>query len=216
MSRRDLLSECIQPGLPVQTLTEAWCSRCSNPECSRSTVGSSRFDTRVKDWEKKLFLEPPKMTPDDPLFAAIAAKRFITIDPGRTPEIRSDWVDPRDLQEPEPVAAPTRPVTVPPPSGSGGPPPSAAPAQAAAQPPKPASPTPNPQNPTASPQSALAPSATSSLIGQNAPDQSGKILRGGPSAPTTKSDPWAAPDPPDPADVVVQPGAKIKMGRSGV
>jgi hypothetical protein len=41
------------------------------------------------------------MSPDDPRFTKFSAQRFITIDPGRTPEIRtSSWVDPRDLTEP--------------------------------------------------------------------------------------------------------------------
>jgi hypothetical protein len=102
-SRTDQLSECLPRGIPIDAFKTEWCDRCGNPECVRSRAGSSRFEARVKDWEKKLFLNPPVMAPEDPLYAAIVGKRFITIDPGRMPEIRSAWVDPQDIKEPEPV-----------------------------------------------------------------------------------------------------------------
>lgn len=217
MTRRDLLSECAQPGTPIDVLTNEWCARCVNPECVRSVVGTKKFDRRVLNWEETLFKNPPKLAPDDPRFAGIMAKAFITIDPGRVPEIRSDWVDPRDLKEPEPAVSgtPSRLVVpnVTPPrqdeGGSGGPSP-AAPAEVA--PPKPVAPAPTPQRPTPSQRSG----GTRTLIGVNAPDQTGKTLRGAPEAPTNTSDPWAVPEPPKPADQVVTPGATIKMGRSGV
>ncbi len=205
MKRRDLLAECAQPGTPIEVLTNEWCARCQNPECSRSAVGTSRFDQRVLDWEEKLFKNVPTLSPDDPRFARIVAQKFITIDVSRVPEIRGEWVDPRDLKEPEPVvrAAAATPVVMP----------SAPPTSVAPAPPTTEARTPTPPKESASPRS----SSTPSLIGANAPDQSGKVLRGGPPASTTKStDPWAAPEPPDPADQVVQPGATIKMGRSGV
>ncbi len=189
MNRRDLLAECAQPGTPVDVLQNLWCVRCGNPECARSRFGKSKFEARIQDWDRKLFLDPPKMAPDDPRYAQIVAQKFITVD-GRTPEIRSDWVDPRDLKEPEPAPAiilPTPPAIV-----------------------VPQAPAPTPPKPTVSPRST--PGQVPAIVGANAQDQSGKILRGAPSGPTTKDDPWAGPQPPDPADVVVQPGAKIRMG----
>jgi hypothetical protein len=199
MNRRDLLSECAQPGTPIDVLKNEWCARCGNPECVRSMVGTKKFDRRVLNWEEKLFLHPPLLSQDDPRFAQIVAQKFITIDPGRTPEIRSDWVDPRELKEPSSpiIQVPTAPST-----------PDPAPAPPTVQ-----APAPNPPKPSVSPRSA---SAAQALAVTNAPDQTGKILRGAPEASTTRPDPWAVPDPPHPDDEVVQPGAKIKMGRSGV
>jgi len=195
-TRTDLLNECIPQGMPYDTFKEAWCARCVNPECVRSQTGHSKFEHRIADWEEKLFKNPPAMALDDPLYAAIAGKRFITIDPGRTPEIRSAWVDPKDLKEPEPQA----PAALEP----------QLPDETEALEPMVQAPEPSPPKPRPSPRSTL------SLLGQNAPDQSGRVLLGPSGAPTTKADPWAPPDPPNPADVVVQPGARIKMGRSGV
>lgn len=199
MKRRDLLAECVNPDTPVDVLTQAWCSRCGNPECVRSTVGLSKFERRVDNWNEKLFIDPPKLTPDDPRFAQIAALKFITIDVGRTPEIntppKSAWVDPEELKEPEPVP---QIVTSPALVGEASPPQ------------KEQAPPPSPPKPMVS-----GTSATMSLVGQNTPNQSGKVLRGSPAAPTTKGDPWS-PEPPDPSEVIVQPGAKIKMGGSGV
>lgn len=204
--RRDLLAECMQPGTPIDVMAREWCARCLNSECSRSVVGQSKFETRVQDWEEKLFKNPPKLAPDDPRFAQIIAHKFITIDVGRTPEIRSDWLDPRDLKEPEspPVHSAMSQIIVPTP-----------PVELEPAPPTPAAPTLSPPSDKGSSRSG----ATLALVGANAPDQGGRILRGSPTGPNNKvdADPWAPPQPPDPSDQVVQPGATIKMGpRSGV
>jgi len=202
--RRDLLAECIQPGTAVDTLAREWCARCANPECVRSFVGQLKFDQRVQDWEEKLFKNPPRLAADDPRFNRIVAQKFITIDTTRTPEIRSDWVDPRDLKEPEPS-----PITI---VESAAVQMAVTPVQAPAPAEMPAVEAPTATSPKPSTSSRSA--AMQSLVGANAPDQSGKVLRGGPGASTNKSDPWAVPEPP--AEEVVQPGAKIRMGRSGV
>ena len=201
MNRRDLLSECAQPGTPIDVLKEAWCSRCGNPECVRSVVGLSKFEERIKDWETKLFIAPPQLSPDDPRFGLITAQKFITIEPGRTPEIRSDWMDPRDLKEPEAKPA-APPLVVAPPVPA---------VQAAPEPPRAEARAATPSKPAASPSSTPT-AARMILAGANAANQSGKILPGGQGRPTTEVDPWAVPDPPQPADQVVQPGAKIRMG----
>ena len=201
MNRRDLYSECANPGTPIDVLKEAWCSRCGNPECVRSVVGLSKFEDRIKDWEKKLFTEAPQLSPEDPRFSLIIGKRFITLDvTGRTPEIRSDWVDPRDLKEPEMVPAPPAPLVVTPVTPL--------PAPDVIAPPTAAAPPTTPPKPTVSQPSA----DRVHLVGANAPNQSGKILPGAPGGSTNEVDPWAAPEPPQPADQVVKPGAKIKMG----
>lgn len=203
MKRRDLFSECAQPGTPIDVLKTEWCSRCGNAECVRSSVGLSKFEDRIKDWESKLFLAPPQLSPDDPRFARIQALKFITLDVGRTPEIRSDWTDPRDLVEPEPKPEPAAPpLIIAPPE-----PVLVIPQQ------EPQARTPSPSKPTASPASSRV-----LLVGANAADQSGKTLPAALGSSTTvptgnAADPWAVPEPPQPTnEVVVKPGAKIRMG----
>src|SRR5574337_931171 len=114
-ARRDLLPECIpNQQVPLEAFASDFCSRCLNEECTRSIAGKSRFEARVASWEERLFLNPPVMAPEDPRYSKLAAQKFITIDVGRTPEIRtsaSAWVDPNELSEPEPVP---HPVAAPP------------------------------------------------------------------------------------------------------
>jgi hypothetical protein len=45
------------------------------------------------------------MSPEDPRFKTFQEKKFLQVDTGRVHEIR-DWVDPRDLQEPNPDPTP--------------------------------------------------------------------------------------------------------------
>jgi hypothetical protein len=54
----------------------AYCSRCLQPECLRSTHGSSKFDQRVATWEDRLFLKVPRMDQSDPRFESISSKEF--------------------------------------------------------------------------------------------------------------------------------------------
>jgi hypothetical protein len=113
---RDLYGECNDKGMPLDEFQTGWCSRCMSPECTRSLHGKTRFDVRTESWLERLFLNPPVMLPEDPRYADIAAKKFLTIDVGRTPEIRSDWVDPNALVQPapEPVIAVQAPLPSPP------------------------------------------------------------------------------------------------------
>src|SRR5690606_19815310 len=106
VERRDYLPVCNDKGVPLPEFQATFCVRCVQPECSRSRAGGL-FESRVASWEDRLFKNPPRMSKSDPLHAAIAAKRFIEIDVGRVPEVggRSDWIDPRSLEEPK---TPTR------------------------------------------------------------------------------------------------------------
>lgn len=97
---RDLYGECNNKGMPLDEFSKGWCSRCMSPECSRSLYGKTKFDQRTATWLERLFLNPPTMSPDDPRYSSVSAQKFITIETGRTPEIRSDWVDPHQLVEP--------------------------------------------------------------------------------------------------------------------
>lgn len=81
--RRDFLKEChtqvvgqVKEPLPLTEFGSAYCARCLQPECSRSTHGTTKFDQRVATWKERLFLDVPKMDPNDPLFKSISSKDF--------------------------------------------------------------------------------------------------------------------------------------------
>jgi len=81
--RRDYLKEChaqvvkqVKENLPLEDFGSAYCVRCLQPECSRSTHGMTKFDQRVATWEERLFLKVPRMDQSDPRFGEIASKEF--------------------------------------------------------------------------------------------------------------------------------------------
>ena len=210
-SRRDMLGECNFENEPLSTFTEGWCRRCVNPECTRSLYGQSRFDLRVNSWEDRLFKNPPRMAPDDPRYKVIAGKRFLTIDTGAPPEIRS-WVDPMAEAPPQPVPPP--PVVVAPVVP---PPVEPLPAVEVEVQPQPE------LQPQAGAQSQVQPRSETPFVGivnrpevlsMNVPNQGGVILPGGVKpSPTPVKDPWAAPEP---AKNVIPVGGRVKFGGSGV
>src|SRR5262245_46744848 len=104
--RRDYLPVCNDLGVRLPDFQAMFCVRCVQRECTRSR-GDGLFETRVATWQDRLFRNPARMDKSDPLYPTLAAKRFVEIDTSRIPEIngRSEWVDPRALEEP-PVAKP--------------------------------------------------------------------------------------------------------------
>jgi hypothetical protein len=102
MPKIDCLKECNDQGVPLEDFRLAFCARCYQEECTRSQQGKSLFEARVSTWEDRLFNNVPRMDPNDPRYAILNAKRFLTIDVGRTPELQS-WIDPLEVKEPEPV-----------------------------------------------------------------------------------------------------------------
>lgn len=238
--RQDLFGQCNDVGATEAAFQIEWCSRCLNPECARSQFGSSRFEQRISNWEKKLFLEVPKLPVNDPRFPSLTRQGFVTIDTGRTPNVgatSSSWDDPRDLEaRPEPTARPDpppvptsaeEPLSLPPgfPSqhlaaaepASGPPLAALAPRPAGFRPEAQQVPSAPPRQPPVNPLPRLVP--------MNAPSQSGRVLQGGPQAGSSagppQGDKWTSPAPlptpqsssPSPADVKIVPrGAKIKLG----
>ena len=86
-NRRDFLRDChaqvikqVKEPLPFDAFGAAYCSRCLQPECTRSTHGSTKFDQRVATWQDRLFLNVPRMDQDDPRFESIAQKEFSPIE----------------------------------------------------------------------------------------------------------------------------------------
>lgn len=187
-ARRDLLRECNDKGAPLDEFQTGFCSRCVNPECTRSLFGQSKFDLRVNNWEDRLFNNVPRMDTRDPRYNTISGQRFLTMAVGRTPEIRTDWMDPREVSEPAPVAlhvpkveekvepAVSEPVEV--------------------------------VRPPVTPSSRV----PSHLLLSNSLGQG--VMVGQPPPTKPERDPWATPEPPK--DPVVAVGSRIKMGGSGV
>ena len=201
-SQRDLLRECNDKQAPLDDFQTGFCSRCINPECTRSLYGQSRFDLRVNTWEDRLFKNVPKMDSQDPRFQPIAGKKFLTIDTGRTPEVRtSSWADPRDLQD-EPANRPTPPVT-----------PQGMPMVPVAVMDLTPSPTESPlqEAPQAQPRSPGR--VPTHLLLSNTLSRQGQMIGGQPEAAAPR-DPWATPEPPK--DPVVPVGSRVKMGEPGV
>lgn len=196
-SKRDLLPECLDGTLPLEAFQRDWCSRCLNQECTRSIAGKSRFEARVSTWEERLFQNPPRMAPEDPRFSRITAQRFLTIDTGRTPEISSSWVDPRDLEEPPAPVVLTAPAATP------------VPIEGA----RPETPAPTLQNDSGS---SASPETRVHLTMLNAPSQTGKVLQGAPQTATSKRDPWAVPETPVTTDPIIPTGSRVKLRGSGV
>ena len=71
--------------------------QCINPECTRSTFGSSKFDLRTSTWYDRLFEHVPRMDQADPRFKEFSAKKFLAFNPSIEVNSRS-WVDPRDVE----------------------------------------------------------------------------------------------------------------------
>ncbi len=112
MPKQDYLRECNDKGVPLPDFAEAFCSRCLQPECTRSLHGKMKFDQRVATWEDRLFRNVPRLDASDPRYSAIAGQRFINIDTSRTPEIRSAWIDPLTVTE-SPAPTPPTPQATP-------------------------------------------------------------------------------------------------------
>jgi hypothetical protein len=89
MPRRDYLKECNDRAIPLDDFKMAFCDRCLQPECTRSTHGSSKFDQRVGTWKERLITEVPRMAQDDPRFEKIAQQGFVPVQESLT--LSSGW-----------------------------------------------------------------------------------------------------------------------------
>jgi len=106
MSRHDYLRECNNQGVPLEDFRLTFCDRCLQPECTRSTYGTSKFDQRTQTWVQRLFTEVPRMDPKDPRFDLIASQGFSPMDP-EIPSQGSEWVDPRDAPKAKIISVPS-------------------------------------------------------------------------------------------------------------
>jgi hypothetical protein len=165
-----------------------------------------QFDQRAVDWFPRYFGDHDAMNHQDPRFAKIAGQNFVSISAGRTPEIGrpggpSDWINPREAPSPPKVSLPVVQAPV----AQADPAPTAAPASV------------EPPAPEPAPIPGLRRSVPRSLLLANAPSQSGMISAPPSATPQTPKDPWAGPVSVPKSDVtVVSPGARVKLGGSGV
>lgn len=188
--RSDQMGVCNDQRVPVPDFESLFCNRCLQVECTRSRVGGSKFDKRVANWFQDLFAAPPRMDPQDPRFMLLSAKKFLTIDTGPMPEVRtsSAWVDPRNLNEGAISPSAPKPVTSPDPEFM-----------------KPRAIEHNP-----APRQQV-PGRTGPL---NTPATGPRMLSNAPP-PAPKADPWAATTPKISTETIVAPGAKVRTGGSG-
>lgn len=105
MRKLDFFRECNTHGVSEDDFRQAFCVRCVQPECARSSVNQTKFEERVTTWEERLFTNVPRMDPNDPLYQKIAGQKFIEISPSDgvgpvTPT--SEWVDPLQNNLPTP------------------------------------------------------------------------------------------------------------------
>lgn len=192
----DHLRTCNDQNVPFQDFELQFCQRCIQPECTRSQHGKSRFEQRALNWESNLFLNVPRMDPNDSRYASIAGKRFLTV-AGVQPAVSSAWIDPR---EDRPVQVQV-PVQLKAPEGRAEPEPLELVPVAPEAPPPPAPrvvenpvPTGLPRNTEARPRQ---------MIGGVEPKPVAPVL-----------DPWQPtnrPQPLQPGETLVQPGARIKF-----
>lgn len=168
MTRRlDLYGECNLAKAPMEEFTASCCSRCINPDCSRSQYGTSHFDQRVTNWYDNFFANVPRMSPTDPRYEKLAAQDFVLVQPAL--HISSGWDSPVPAPAPRPDPKPN-------------------PAPVAA------APTPSPA-PEAAPEPET-PKPTQRLATINTPAKQGQMIGTPPPKPAQNWDgPTAAPQP---------------------
>lgn len=202
--RRDFLKEChsqvvgqVKEPLTFDMFLGAYCTRCLQPECTRSTHGSTKFDQRVASWEDRLFLRVPRMDPSDPRFESISRQEFA---PAQETLVVHGW---GTENEPEPPRA-----FVP------------EPAQEAAVEEVPGTKEPLPVY--SQPDESNASISRDTLL-MNTPVVTEQYLPGAskqsiPIRSTKKNvDPWGAPEQSAPSEVIVNAGATVRFGSgSGV
>lgn len=203
-SRRDFLKEChpqvvsqVKEPLPFEAFSAAYCARCLQPECTRSTHGSTKFDQRVATWQDRLFLNVPRMGQDDPRFESISQKEFSQTQESlvvrgwgddSAPEPQMEFV-PELLEEPVTEEVPTN-----------------------------AEPSPVYFQPTST-----SASISRDTLLMNTPVSNEQYLPGAPSPshatsmPKKTIDSWGAPEQSTPSEVIVNAGATVRFGSgSGV
>lgn len=181
----DHLKLCNSHKIPFEDFHRQFCSGCYQPECTRSLHGLSKFEDRVLNWEKRLFVNIPRMDSGDPRFKDLSAKKFLEVVQG--PAGRpSEWLDPKDVETKRTISIPEPPKLE--------------------EPPKPAAPPPQTPAPVFVPEIHQVP--------RNTPNRPRQMIGGAdpkPSPPVL--DPWQPKQELQPGEKLIQPGARIKFGQ---
>jgi len=84
--KKDFIQQCMQETMsaakstiPINEFTMAFCSKCFNPDCTRSMHGDTKFDYRTQNWESILFKDAKIIDKTDPLFDQLTNPNFIPI-----------------------------------------------------------------------------------------------------------------------------------------
>jgi hypothetical protein len=194
----DHLKLCNEHKIPFQDFEAQFCSRCLQPECTRSQSGKSKFEQRVATWENRLFLNVARMDSRDERFQPISAQKFLGVNPG-TQGSQSSWDDPRTIET-------TKLISLPEPT-----PPAPEPVRAA--PPEEKLPELE-LIPVTVPVTEPAPApANSPQVLRNTPNRSRQMIGNAtPPVPVPVLDPWQPKQPLKPGEHLVEPGARIKLG----
>lgn len=179
----DLTKKAGSPLTP-QELKASFCDFCTQPECTRSLYGTSRFERRVSTWQERLFTQVPKMDARDPRFSDIASKGFVLIAPETLVKSSGDWVDPRDIKNTTTVSVPESVVV----SESDKEPLVAAQVESTTR------------------------TVPREVILMNTPAQRGIMLPGGSQQVKPTRDAWDAPQPVKEGEKVIQSGATVRFG----
>lgn len=105
MSKVDHLGLCNVYNVPTNDFTAQHCNRCFQSECVRSQYGKSNFDSRVTNWEDRLFTNVLRLDPSDPRYQTVTAPKFLEIPIGHA-HVQSAWLDPREIETPVLVTVP--------------------------------------------------------------------------------------------------------------
>jgi hypothetical protein len=212
--RSDYLRECNNRSLPLEDFRLTFCVRCLQPECTRSTYGSSKFDQRTQTWVERLFTQVPRMDPSDPRFKETSEQNFSTIDLAANIEPgggTASWLDPRELKSEKTSFVVPLGFIPPPPEET---PSSRNPVEIAQLPVQDPSAETQPSKVQPVPTDKKASNLPRDVLLMNTVGHDGAYLPGAPSKPglrPVRKDPWAVPEPIAPNEVIVERGATFRF-----
>lgn len=116
--RNDYLNECMSEfrNIAIDQFNKAYCLVCANADCSRSRANNTLFQIRTANWEKDLFIDPPKLEPQDPIAVSIINKWYkASEEVGTAPPVKpSSFVATPPASEPEKTSSlPPEPTAAP-------------------------------------------------------------------------------------------------------
>lgn len=84
----DFLKECMSDVssklgkvVPINEFNQAFCVLCVNRDCSRSRSNNLLIARRSANWRENLFINVPRAGDNDPQYANIRSKNFVSVNP---------------------------------------------------------------------------------------------------------------------------------------